>query len=128
MASIPWKIVAGSRDERSELLNTKYAGQSIPARFTCEGRAGNTRKCSGESTHCYAQRWRQPDLGVSRSLGVASLRPENDLHLDRLSCSWPSGGGQVGAAVGAGQGPAAGCFAITITAKQKGDVLQFLLA
>lgn len=37
-------------------------------------------------------------------------------------------GAQVGAAVGAGLGFAAGCIAITITAKQKGDGLQFSLA
>jgi hypothetical protein len=37
-------------------------------------------------------------------------------------------GAQVGAAVGAGLGFAAGCIAITITAKQKGDGLQILMA
>lgn len=37
-------------------------------------------------------------------------------------------GAQVGAAVGAGLGFAAGCVAVTITAKQKGDGLQFSLA
>ena len=37
-------------------------------------------------------------------------------------------GAQVGAAVGAGLGFAAGCIAVTITAKQKGDGLQFSLA
>jgi hypothetical protein len=37
-------------------------------------------------------------------------------------------GAQVGAAVGAGLGFAAGCIAITITAKQEGDGLQFSLA
>jgi hypothetical protein len=37
-------------------------------------------------------------------------------------------GAQVGAAVGAGLGFAAGCIAITITAKQKGDGLQISMA
>lgn len=37
-------------------------------------------------------------------------------------------GAQVGAAVGAGLGFAAGCIAITITAKQNGDGLQISMA
>lgn len=37
-------------------------------------------------------------------------------------------GAKVGAAVGAGLGFAAGCIAITITAKQKGDGLQISMA